>query len=44
MTGLICNIKVWAYNLQDVSYPDNFFLNIGVLAQADHKQLSGDLP
>ena len=25
MTGLICKIKDWAYELQEMSYPENIF-------------------
>lgn len=44
MTGLLCKIKDWAYDLQEMSYPENFFFQnskrelLEELAQAEHSE------
>ena len=50
MTGLVCKIKDWAYDLQEMSYPQNFNNSkrelLRELSGAEHRErgeLSGDL-
>lgn len=46
MTGLICKIKVWAYDLQEMSYTEKFQMTkrelLDELAQAENTELSGE--
>ena len=50
MMGLICKIEDWAYGLQEICYPGNFFFRIvrencleNCLKRSGEKELSRDL-